>query len=828
MDVFIDNGLPALHIEHVIDTKDHTPIALPPYRLSPTRKEILRNEINKMLSQGIIEPSITPWAAPVVLVPKPNGDTRVCIDYRKLNAITVPDSYPMPRIDDLLHEAKPTLYMSTLDLKAGYHQINLRKEDREKTGFITPFGIYIFNRMPFGLRNAPATFQRLMDQFRVSLENVKILGYLDDLVVFLSSFSSHLTDLDTIFQKLREYNFTVNASKCQFGRTTIRYLGHYITPQGLKMDPEKTKAINRLVAPKNLQQLVSFLQTCSWYRRFIENFSRVAEPLTRLTKKSSPWLWEKEQETAFQTLKCCLTTAPILRQADSTKPYRIKSDASGYAIGAVLVQGEGSEEHPVEYASRLLTKAERNYSTTEREALAVVWAVEKFRSYIENIPIEVVTDHQALRWLMSMKSPRGRLARWALQLQAYDLSIKYIPGKTNVMADALSRLPYSDENTTDCEVCITSIDIPTRNPSEIREEQLKDENVKKNINALENNDCIDNAVYWTNKGYLINNGLLYHQNQSMELDNAQLVVPSHEWANLLKMYHDDPLAGHYGSDKTHDRIAKRYYWQGMRKYIDSYVTHCIACQRYNPSNLKPAGLLQTSVINKRFEIVAVDSFGPLPKSTDGYNWILIVEDVATRWVELFALENATAENCAKVLIDEVFLRYGIPRRLTTDNGTQFISSIMQQVTYCLKISHSFTPVYHLEANSVERRNRDLKTQLAILLENDHRLWPEHLSSIRFAMNTAICLSTKHTPAYLTFGRELRTPNDNVNDFKAIVCSENFIPEITPKLVKIADIMNRAKELQEGKEIKRKEYRDKGRRPSQVYKIGDRVLVAFTL
>lgn len=350
--VFKSNGHPTPLTEHSIETGENAPISVPPYRLSAPRRKILEQEIEEMLKGGIIEPCASPWAAPVVMVPKPDGQFRVCVDYRRLNSITTPDSYPIPRIDDLLHDAKPTPFMSSIDLKSGYWQVGVRETDKDKTAFITPFGIYRFNRMPFGLRNAPATFQRLIDRFRISL-NVKILGYLDDLILFSASFEQHLEDLQQVFNRFREYNLTDNSKKCRFCCESIKYLGHYITPEGLKMDPERISAILDLPPTRNLKHLISFLQTCSWYRRFIMNFSAVAEPLTRLTKKNAIWLWGSEQQSAYEDLKHRLTSAPILGQADESKPYIIKSDASNYALGAVLVQGEGENEHPVEYASRL-------------------------------------------------------------------------------------------------------------------------------------------------------------------------------------------------------------------------------------------------------------------------------------------------------------------------------------------------------------------------------------------------------------------------------------------------------------------------------------------
>ena len=822
-DVFNTKREPTKLIEHTIKTVDDKPISVPPYRLSPPRKEALQREIKAMLADGIIQHSASPWAAPVVLVPKANGSLRVCVDYRRLNAITVPDPYPIPRIDDLLHEAKPTPYMSLLDLKAGYWQIGVRNEDQDKTAFITPFGVYKFTRMPFGLRNAPATFQRLIDRMRVGLPDVKLLAYLDDLAIFSQTFEQHLEDLQRVFTQLKEFGLTANRGKCHFCCSTIKYLGHYITPNGLQVDPEKTAAIAKLPVPSNLKHLVAFLQTCSWYRRFIENFAKIAEPLTRLTKKNVSWEWTEEQQNAYNELKYRLTSAPILRQADETEPYVIKSDASSYAIGAVLVQGEGEDEHPVEFASRLLTSAERNYTTTEREALAVVFAVSKFRGYIEGLPVTVITDHQALKWLMSLKSPTGRLARWALQLQAFDITIKYAPGKTNVVADFLSRPPCNNETVGACGICTVTIDMPIRSPAEIRGEQLKDERLQQIVKDLESLNNDEKSVYWSNKGYLMNNGLLYRHSPHSDSEEAQLAVPEHEWANILSTYHDSPLAGHYGPDKTYRRISTRYYWTGMRKYIESYTKNCLECQRYKSSNQKPAGLLQTTVMNQRFEVISFDLFGPLPTSLDGKTWIFIVEDVATRWVELFALQQATAENCAMTLINELFLRFGFPRRMISDNGPQFVSAVMQQVAFTMNIKHAFTPVYHPETNPVERKNRDLKPQLAILVKDKHREWPEHLPSIRFAMNTASSLSTGSTPAYLTFGRELRTPDDTSHDLRKILQSENFVPEITPKLMQLASTLQQAREIQEHGEERRKKYVDKQRREDPGYHPGELVL-----
>lgn len=328
---------------------------------------------------------------------------------------------------------------------------------------------------------------------------------------------------------------------------------------------------------------------------------------------------------------------------------------------------------------------------------------------------------------MSLKSPTGRLARWALQLQPYNFTIEYMPGRTNIVADMLSRPPCNNQQHQEnkCEICNFHID----------EAQLQDDQLKTIIGSFESND--ENISRWTSRGYILNDGILYTYSPESDSETAQLVIPLQERQSILHNYHDAATAGHYGIDRTFSRIASRYYWPGMRNDITKHIGKYLACLRYKPSNMKPTGLVQTVASNQRFEVLSVDLFGPLPATKDGCQWILIAEDLASRWVEVFALKEATAENCAMTLLNDVFLRYGIPRRLLTDNGSQFISALMQQLTHYLGIQQTLTPVYHPEANPVERKNRDMKTQLAILVGNNHTAWAEDLPSIRFAMNTAL-------------------------------------------------------------------------------------------
>ncbi|GFV96295.1 retrovirus-related Pol polyprotein from transposon 297 [Trichonephila clavipes] len=487
-----------------------------------------------------------------------------------------------------------------------------------------------------------------------------------------------------------------------------------------------------------------------------------------------------------------LMTSPILKQADGSKPFTIRTNASNYALGAVLLQGSGPDEHVIEYSSRLMIPAERNYSTIEREALAVVWALEKFRGYVENQQIFLASDHQPLKWLLSIKSPSGRLARGTLKIQSFNLKIDYTPGKANVVADMLSRPSYTEGAA--CDVCAITVDMPSRKSSDIRKGQLEDEELKKIIDCFESMDKHENFANYTSRGYLMNQGILNRYSPESEEEEAQLVVPAQERERILQEYHDAPTAGHYGVKNTCKKISSRYYFQ--------------------------AGLLRTPAYAQRFETLAIDLFGPLPETPTGKKWIFIVEDTSTKWVELFALADATAENCAKTLIEEVLLRYGLPRRLISDNGPQFISAAMQLTCDLLEITQDLIPVYHPQANPSERKNRDLKPRLAFLVGEEHSAWEDKLPLIRFAMNTSVCDTTGHTAAYLQFGRQLRTSYDIRYDIQQVIDNDNFVPEITPYLKRFANSILDVKDRVEQKQDCQKENFDRRRR--KCYKPGDKV------
>ena len=452
-------------VQHMIETGNEKPIKQKARRLSVKEKEIEKEHIEEMLKKGIIRKSKSPWSSPVVFVPKKGGEIRFCIDYRKLNKVTKKDNHPLPRIDEMLDKFEGSQYFSSIDLASAYWQVEMDEKDIEKTAFITSEGLYECLVMPFGLCNAPATFQRLMHEVLGNLIYTKAPVYLDDIIIHSKTFEQHLKDIEEVFGKLREAKLMSKESKCEFCASEIKFLGHIVGKDGRKVDPDKIEKVKEYPRPENISQLRGFLGLASYYRKFIKDFSKKAKPLSKLLEgtkrgtKKSKWLkekikgltdkqfienWGKEQEESFKLMKKILTETPVLIHPDFKKDFILSIDALGYALGAVLEQeGNDRKLHPIGYASKTLTQAEQKYSTTELECYAVIWGVEKFHHYLYGRKFKVVTDHQALTWLMKNEnSLKGRRARWVLRLQPYDLEIIYKEGKKHQNADALSRVKY--------------------------------------------------------------------------------------------------------------------------------------------------------------------------------------------------------------------------------------------------------------------------------------------------------------------------------------------------------------------------------------------------
>lgn len=431
-------------LKHKITIKEDTmPISHRPYRISPLEAEHLQKELDKYCKLGVIEPSNSPWAAPVILVKKKNGEYRMVIDYRKLNAVTKKDAYPLPRIDDLLDTLGKAKVFSALDMRAGFHQVPMEEDSKELTAFTTKYGTYHYNTLPMGLVNSPATFQRLIDLCFRPLMNQCLVAYIDDLNVYSLNKHEHLQHLEQVFQCVQIANLKLNPEKCFFFKDHLKFLGYIVTKEGLQTDPSKIQKIVEYPQPKTIKQVRGFLGIASYYRRFIKNFAAIARPLHDQTKTTKKVPWTNKTTESFESLKRALTTTPILSRPDFNKPFILITDASKLGLGAILTQlDDNGYEHPVIYASRGLKSTESNYAPTKLECLAVIWAVKLFRPYVLGKKFTIITDHSALNGLLKTPNPTGIIARWITILSEYEFEIKYRPGRVNESADFLSRLGY--------------------------------------------------------------------------------------------------------------------------------------------------------------------------------------------------------------------------------------------------------------------------------------------------------------------------------------------------------------------------------------------------
>lgn len=721
---------------HKIDVGDTEPIRQRAHRMTERIREVMWKAVDKMLSEGIIEPSGSDWASAVVMVKKPNNEHRFCVDYRAVNAVTKKDAYPLPNMAGILDELRQANYLTTLDLSQAYWQIPLSEESKPITTFTVPGrGLFQFTRMPYGLTNAPATFQRALDRLLGPELYPHVFVYLDDIIIVTKTFDEHLHWLGKVLDKLNGAGLVINQKKSKFCCPQVKYLGFVVDSNGLRIDSDKTAAVLEFPVPKTVKQLRRFLGMASWYRRFIPDFATIAEPLTRLTKKNQSWDWGDAQQDALDALKKHLTSAPTLACPDFSLPYTLQTDASGVGLGAVLTQNIDGQERVIAYASRTLSDPEKKYSVTEQECLAVVWSISKFRCYLEGYTFTVITDHSSLRWLHNLKDPTGRLARWALGLMEYDFKIVHRKGALHHVPDALSRAPME---------AVIAI---------IERRDTKDKWYLRRYRDVER--APDKFPLWQ-----IVEGLLYHHKRSnfaeaefVDLDAWKLVLPRESRHVALQECHELPQAGHQGIDRTYKRLSTQYYWSGMLKDVTTYVSHCNECQRCKVEQQAPAGLMGRRVIEKPWTVISADIMGPLTPSKGGLSYVLVIQDLYTKWIELCPLRRATGATIRKAIEDLVINRWGTPKVLVTDNGTEFVNKDIKALTEITGMRQTTTPPYHPQANPTERVNRTLKMMIRAFLDADHREWDMHLQAFRFAYNTAHHSSINATPAFANFGRE---------------------------------------------------------------------------
>ena len=869
-------------VEHEIKLKDETPFKETYRRIPPSLIQEVREHLKEMLDIGAIRPSKSPFSSNVVIVRKKDGTIRFCIDYRKLNQRTVTDAHAIPRIDDTLHLLAGAKYFSTLDLKSGYWQVEMKEADKAKTAFqVGSLGFYECNRMPFGLCNAPATFQRLMERCMGDLNLRDCLIYLDDIIIFSSTFEEHVERLQAVFERLAEHNLKLKPSKCELFKERVSYLGHVVSEKGIHTDPTKIEAVKTWPVPKNVKDVRRFLGFTGYYRKFIQGFAAIARPLNDLlvgiatnskarkkpAKKKMSFEWGPEQQNSFDIIIDKLTNPPVLAYANYSIPFKVHTDASTSGLGAVLYQTQEGVDRVIAYASRSLKPSERNYPAHKLEFLALKWCVtEKFHEYLYGNTFEVITDNNPLTYVLTTAKLDATGQRWIASLSDYNFTIRYRSGSRNADADGLSRRQEceTEERTlfpdvikavsmsvsVDCPF-IDSVyvsddsepaqhliqDIPEQllqshglTSKDWRKAQLDDPTLSVIVRSLETglpaplkrdvDPAFDKRYLKEWDKLLISNGVLHRKVVLNGQDFMQLVLPPVFREDIFTALHDD--LGHQGRDRTMSLIKQRCFWPGMDTYIKNKVASCGRCIRRKTGSDRAELVSITSTAP--MEIVCLD-FLSIERSKGGFEKVLVITDHFSRYAQAIPTRNETAKTTARVLFDHFIVHYGFPARIHSDQGANFESNLIKELCKIAMVEKSRTTPYHPMGNGqVERFNQTLLKMLGTLEDHQKSDWKAHVPTLVHAYNATFHDSTGYSPYFLMFGRHPRLAVDAFLGLNSDPLSSNTQTEYVRKLRdRLSFAYKKAQEVSRKAAAKHKLNYDLRVR-SSVLRPGDRVLV----
>lgn len=709
---------------------------------------------------------------------------RMVIDYRELNKITVKHRYPLPNIQDIFDKLAGSAVYSTLDMKACYHQFRIDPKEIPPTAFITPFGQYAWRVCPMGLCNSPS---HVMAAVNTILSKAGLgeytMAYLDDVIIYSKSAEDHAKHLDAVLTALGQAHLRVKLSKCVFNRPELPFLGHIVGRSGLRMDPKKVQVVQDWIAPTDLKQLRRFLGLANYFRRFIQGYASLVAPLTALTGSKTPWQWCDACQDAFEAVKKALISAPVLALPDLNKPYEVISDASLYGTGAVLMQ----EGRPLAYLSHRFTPAERNYTTTDQEALGVINALREWRCYLEGAPnVTVVTDHQPLTHLATLRADgllSRRQARWIEFLQSQMVTWQYRPGRINV-ADPLSRVyegaPDMREGPPPNQPQVAAM---TRSSAHT--------DVHKRISSSYQRDAWFRKPSNTAELRKVN-GLYYR--------GDQVVVPNDDELRtmLIAAHHDDECSGHAGPERTAEALKRVYSWRGLDADVARYVAQCSHCQRNKASTAKPRGLLQPLPIAKRvWGSVTMDLITHLPTTPAGYDSTAVFVDRLSKMTH-FAPTHATvdAEGMAHLYVQNVFRHHGLPDEVISDRGPQFAGKFWAELQRLLKTSVKLSTAYHPQTDGqTERMNRLLEETLRHYINPAQDDWDDHLALVEFAINNAMNKSTRASPFSLNSPYAPRTPGTIGVAQSKVPLAASFAAEMQARLQRATMCLERARTRQ---------------------------------
>ena len=780
------------------------------YRMSDTELKEVQNKLTELIDLEFIRPSSSPWGAPVLFASKKDGGLRFCIDYRALNRLTVKNSYPLPRVDDLLDQLNSAKYYSKIDLLMGYHQIRLSPDSIPKTAFRTKYGSFEFLVLPFGLTNAPGFFMTLMNEVFSDYIDKFMIVYLDDILIYSRNWEEHLRHIKLVLQRLRKHKLYGKLTKCIFGVQEVEYLGFILKTDRITVDPNKVQAIQAWKVPSCKKDIQSFLGMVNFYRRFIKNCASIAKPLTQLTK-NVPFDWNAEAQKSFDALKEVLVTAPVLKAFNPNCPIIVTTDASRLAIGAVLEQEFPDGCHPVAFISKTLNSAEQNYAPHNSEMLAIVYAVTSWRCYLHGRKFVVQTDHAPLRHFFTQNKLSPLQVRWLEKLLPYDFSIQPIKGKANRVADALSRRNVH-----------TKID--DGYPKRVLQDFYKSKFHVHSISTLEPsssiakqivhgyaNDPEFRTIYDSPRDpFRIQNRMLYNKDR--------LCVPNIPLRQeLMHDFHATACAGHLGETKTRHRLSKEYFWKTLRNDVKDYVAGCKICQQTKAKNQKPYGLIQPIDPPKdKWSVLTMDFIEPLPKTRNGHTSILNICDKLTKTLHTIPLpEHYNAVYVAEQFMKTIYRHYGLPTKIISDRDKVFMSRFWKTLFDTLGVKIAPSTAYHPQTDGqTEIANRKLEEMIRAFTSFRKDDWDKHLIEFEVAYNSAIHSTTLCTPFYLNYGIHPRT-------IPAQALSETHSPSVNEFLENIQNATKKAIKNIEKKNETMAKYANRKRIPHN-FKIGDQV------
>lgn len=812
-DVFpsdLPGATPARAVDHKIDLEvGAKAVYRAPYRLTFQEEVEVKERIKELMAAGHIQPSKSPWAAPVLFAKKKDGSLRFCVDYRALNKATVKNRYPLPNADSLMEKLGGATVFSKIDLRSGYYQIKVAEEDIYKTAFSTNYGHYEFTVMPFGLCNAPATFMQLMNDVFRDFLNIFVVVYLDDILIFSKNEAEHEEHLRTVLQCLRDNKLYAKMSKCEFFQTELEFLGFIISPGGMSAEAGKVQAITSWPAPANVHDLQSFLGLANYYRRFVNGFSNIAIPLTNLLKKDRHYIWGAEQQQAFDKLKTAMSTSPVLHIADPTKPFVMACDASKYAVGGVLMQDFGNGLQPVGYESKKLNGAALNYSARDLEFFGMKHCVLKWRHLLDNnmtAPVKILTDHESLVYLNKTAKLVGRDLRW-VQEMSLNFNVVYHKGKNNVVADALSRRP---DHRLSAITRSETAPAPAPSPSPKQLDMIT-------AGYAADKECL--AAQAGDKKYQMIHDLIYYKHAH----GLRLYIPDHADLRelLIREHHDIGIAGHLGRNKTLESLQRHFYWPCMKKLVNEYIQTCVPCQRNKASNLQPAGLLQPLPIPARkWESVSMDFVVQLPLTANKHDAIFTVVDRLTKMVHFIpTTTTATAADTAALFYNEIVCVHGLPRDIVSDRDSKFTSEFWRELWCALGTKLNMSTAFHPQSDGqTERVHRVLEHMLRSYCFSDDTTWDTHLRAAEFAYNNSQQESTGYSPFYMNYGHHPHTPSSLLRAAHTDSESVNsFVQRLHADEAK-------AKSALAAAQARQKHYADQHRR-DLTFEIGDMVMLS---